>query len=162
MVGVRGGNRRDVRRPRISGVQLGVQTRRSCFPICHRYRSRGGSWAGRQWGNFPRSPGASPPVPRTVCHLLVVVVTLGENGWRASTLATEQAAPRAAASGVRRVATPGICRDVYPNNATVHRNCSLTRSLLHLASRAHSSCDDKEVIPCHPGHNRCDHRPHRR
>ena len=102
-----------------------------------------------------------PPrlVPRIACHLLLVImVTLGKSRMT-STLATEQAAPRAAASGVRPVATPGICRDVYPNNAAVHRNCSLTRSLLHLAPIAHSSCDNKEVIPCH---NRPDHRPHRR
>lgn len=105
-----------------------------------------------------------PPrlVPRIVCHLLLVImVTLGK-AWMVSTLATERAAPRTAACGVRRVATPGICRDVYPNNATVHRNCSLTRSLWHLAPRAHSSCDDKEVIPCHPAHNRSDYCPHRR
>jgi hypothetical protein len=105
-----------------------------------------------------------PPrlVPRIVCHLLLIIlVTLGKS-WMASTLATEQAAPRAAASGVRRVTTPGICRNVYPNNATVHRNRSLIRSLLHLASIAHSSCDNKEVIPCRPGHNRPDYRPHRR
>ncbi len=76
----------------------------------------------------------------------------------ASTLATEQAAPRAAARGVRRAAMPGIYRDIYPNNATDHRNCSLTRSLLHLASRAHSPRDTKEVTPCHPGPNRPDHR----
>lgn len=56
---------------------------------------------GRQWGNFPRSPGTSRLVPRTVCHPLVV--TLGENGWRASTLATEQVAPACGgARGVRR------------------------------------------------------------
>ena len=61
---------------------------------------------GRQRVNFPRSPGASPPVPRTVCHLLVVVVTLDENGWRASTLfPTEQGAT---ARGVRRAAMSGI------------------------------------------------------
>jgi hypothetical protein len=81
-----------------------------------------------------------PPrlVPRIVYHLLLVImVTLGK-GWMASTLATEQSAPRAAACGVWRVATSGICRDVYPNNATVHRNRSLIRSLLHLASIAHS------------------------
>jgi hypothetical protein len=48
-----------------------------------------------------------PPrlVPRTVCHLLVVVVTLDENGWRASTLGTEQGP---AARGVRRAAMSGI------------------------------------------------------
>jgi hypothetical protein len=50
---------------------------------------------GRQWGNFPGSPGAPASIP-TVCHPLVVVVTLGENGGKASTVATEPAAPAAA------------------------------------------------------------------
>ncbi len=70
----------------------------------------------------------------------------------ASVLATDPAAPHAmrGSSGAK------------PNNVTVHRNGSLTRSLLHLASTPHSSCDNKEVTPCHPGHNRPDHHPHRR
>ena|ERR1700733_5427419 len=97
---------------------------------------KGGSWAGRQRGNFPRSPGASPPVPRTVCHRLVVVVTLDENGWRASTLfPTEQGAT---ARRVRRAAMSGITGISHQTITTVHRNCSITRSLLHLASREHS------------------------
>jgi hypothetical protein len=37
----------------------------------------------------------------------------------ASTLATEQATPRAQRAVRRRAAMPGIYRDVYPNNATV-------------------------------------------
>lgn len=44
------------------------------------------------------------------------------------------------------------------NMPPVTRNPSAAHSLLHLASIAHSSCDDKEVIPCHFGHNRPDHR----
>jgi hypothetical protein len=63
---------------------------------------------------------------------------------------------------IRRAVMPGLYRDVYPNNATADRNCPLSCSLLHLALIARLSCDDKEVIPCYPGHNRPDHRPRRR
>jgi hypothetical protein len=77
-------------------------------------------------------------------------------------LAAEQATPRAAARGVPRVAMQGIYRNVCPTMPPSARNFPLTRSLLHLAPIAHLSCDNKEVISCHPGHNRPDHRPHRR
>ena len=46
------------------------------------------------------------------------------------------------------------------NMPPVTRNPLATRSLLHLASITHSSRDDKEVTPCHPGPNRPDHRRH--
>jgi hypothetical protein len=74
---------------------------------------------GKQRGNFPRSPGSSPPPSRTVCHLIAVVVTLGENGWRASAFTTEQARTACAAGrGVQRAAMPGIYRGCLPDNAT--------------------------------------------
>jgi hypothetical protein len=44
----------------------------------------------------------------------------------------------------------GITGMSHQTNATVRRNGSLTRSLLHLAPIAHSSCDNKEVIPATP------------
>jgi hypothetical protein len=162
MVGVRGGNRRDVGRPRISGVSASVQTRRSCFPICHRYRSSGGSWPGDSGETSP-CPGCLPasfPVSSATfpssSRLLWVRV-----GWRPpSPPSRPHRVRQRAASGVsRRQGSAGTSTQTMPPST---RNCSLTRSLLHLASRAHSSCDDKEVIPCHPGHNRPDHRPHRR
>jgi hypothetical protein len=124
------------------------------------------------WGKLGREgsgetsprPGCLPasfPAPSVTSSSSLV--TLDENGWRASTLGTEQGpAPCAAARGVRRAAMSGITGMSHQTNATVRRNVSLTCSLLHLASIAHSSCDDKEVIPCHPGRNRSDYRLHRR
>jgi hypothetical protein len=101
------------------------------------------TWGKLGWGGSGEtSPDPRVPprlVPRTVCHLLVVVVTLDENGWRASTLGTEQGpAPCAAARGVRRAAMSGITGMSHQTNATVRRNVSPTCSLLRLASIAHS------------------------
>lgn len=58
---------------------------------------------GRQWGNFPRSPGASPPRSPHRLSPPRGRGDTGENGWRASTFGTEQAAPACgSARGVRR------------------------------------------------------------
>jgi hypothetical protein len=89
---------------------------------------KGGSWAGEAAGKLPPIPGTSPPVPRTVCHRLVVVVTLDDNGWRASTLfPTEQGAT---ARGVRRAAMSGITGMSHQTNATACRDFSVTRKVI--------------------------------
>jgi hypothetical protein len=63
--GMRGGNRRDAGRPPGSGGVSSVPAQRSCFPLCHRYWSRGGSWVGEVVGKLPRRPECFPASPVT-------------------------------------------------------------------------------------------------
>ena len=101
--------------------------------------------SGRQWGNFPLPPVPPRLAPRIPSHLRCsVVVTLGESvTWR-------RCSPRNRGGdrvGTQQGGQPLCKRNMPP----VTRNPPAAHSLLHFASIAHSSRDDKEVTPCHPG-----------
>jgi hypothetical protein len=128
--------------PGFRGFQLAFKHSDRASPSAIVTGQAGEARPGREWGNFP-APRVPPRlVPRIVCHLLlVIVVTLSESvGWRRP--APPNGLHRVRQRGARCAAMPGIYRDVYPNNATVDRNVSLTRSLLHLAPIAHSARDN--------------------
>jgi len=163
VVGMRGGSRWAAGRPRVQGFQLMFKHSDRACPSGIVTGQVGEAGPGASGATSP-APGVSPRrVPRIVGHLLLVVaVTLSESvGWRPSSPPNRPHRVRQRGRGPA-CRDAGIYRDVYPNKATVARNCSPTGSLLHLAPTAHSSRDHKEVTPCHPGHNRPDHHPHRR
>jgi len=74
--------RGDAGRPRISGVSASGQAQQSCFPICHRCWSSGGSKAGEARGKLPQRPGCLPLVPRFVPRFVPrIVCHFSSSSW---------------------------------------------------------------------------------